>query len=110
MVSSRSMWPRANRLDRNRSKSKLAKMGGSPRVATANRLFLINTQRNKVMKPQQTKQLGCWALALFAGGLALSFDNALLAAEPTANPATTSTYGSGKNYKTTVERHSEGQL
>jgi len=50
------------------------------------------------------------ALALFAGGLALSFQNTLLSAEPAATPPTTGTYGSGQNYKTTVERHSEGQL
>ena len=48
------------------------------------------------------------ALALCAAGLALGPCN-LQAAEQAANP-TTGTYGSGKNYKTTIERQSEGEL
>ncbi len=49
------------------------------------------------------------ALALCAAGLALSGPCYLQAAEQAASP-TTGTYGSGKNYKTTVERHNEGEL
>ena len=48
------------------------------------------------------------ALALCAAGLALGPCN-LQGAEQAANP-TTGTYGSGKNYKTTIERQSEGEL
>lgn len=49
------------------------------------------------------------ALALCMAGLALSGPVTLRAAEH-ANSQTTGTYGSGKNYKTTVERQSEGGL
>ena len=49
------------------------------------------------------------ALALCAAGLALSDPSQLRATEQATNP-TTGTYGSGKNYKTTVERQSEGEL
>ncbi len=48
-------------------------------------------------------------LAICAAGLALSGASYLPAAEPATNP-TTGTYGSGKHYKTTVERQSEGEL
>lgn len=48
------------------------------------------------------------ALAVCVGSLALS-GLILTAAEQTANP-TTASYGSGKNYKTTVERKSAGEL
>ena len=49
------------------------------------------------------------ALALCAVGLALSGAISLQAAEQAGSP-TTGSYGSGKNYKTTVERQSEGEL
>ena len=49
------------------------------------------------------------ALALCAAGLALSGPTRLEAAEQYTNP-TTGSYGSGKNYKTIVERQSEGEL
>ena len=62
------------------------------------------------MKTQLTKNLvRSTALALCATGLALSGPCNLRAAEQTTNP-TTGTYGSGKNYKTTIERQSEGEL
>jgi hypothetical protein len=48
------------------------------------------------------------ALAVCVGSLALS-GHTLSAAEQAANP-TTASYGSGKNYKTTVERKSSGEL
>ena len=54
------------------------------------------------------KLLRSTALALCAAGLALGPCN-LQGVEQTANP-TTGTYGSGKNYTTTVERHNEGEL
>ena len=61
------------------------------------------------MKSQLTKNLvRSTTLALCAAGLALSGPT-LLRAEQATNP-TTGTYGSGKSYKTTVERKSEGQL
>ena len=49
------------------------------------------------------------ALALCVAGLALSGPISAQAAEPAGSP-TTGTYGSGNNYKTTVERQSEGEL
>ena len=62
------------------------------------------------MKPQLTKNLlRSTALALCAAGVALSGPSSLQAAEQATNP-TTGTYGSGKNYKTTLERQSEGEL
>ena len=62
------------------------------------------------MKKQLTNNLvRSTALALCAAGLALSGPCNLRAAEQATNP-TTGTYGSGKNYKTTVERQSEGEL
>ena len=48
-------------------------------------------------------------LALGAVGLALSGPSQLSAAEQAVNP-TTGTSGSGKSYKTTIERQSEGEL
>ena len=62
------------------------------------------------MKTQlTTKIVRSTTLALCAAGLALSGPSSLRAAEQVTNP-TTGTYGSGKNYKTTVERQSEGEL
>lgn len=62
------------------------------------------------MKTQLTNNhVRSTALALCAVGLALSGAKDLQAAEQGTSP-TTSTYGSGKNYKTTVERHQEGEL
>lgn len=62
------------------------------------------------MKTQLTNCLvRCTTLALCLGGLALSGPCNLRAAEQATTP-TTGTYGSGKNYKTTVERQSEGEL
>ncbi len=49
------------------------------------------------------------ALVLCAAGLALSGLCNLRAEEQPAKP-TTGTYGSGKNYKTTIQRQSEGEL
>jgi hypothetical protein len=62
------------------------------------------------MKTQLTKNIGrSTVLVLSAVGLALSGPISLQAAEQATN-STTGTYGSGKNYKTTVERQSEGEL
>lgn len=62
------------------------------------------------MKTRLTKNLvRSTALALCVAGLALSGPSYLRAAEQATNP-TTGTYGSGKNYKTTMERQSEGEL
>lgn len=62
------------------------------------------------MKTQLTKNIGrSTVLVLSAVGLALSGPISLQAAEQASSP-TTGTYGSGKNYKTTVERQSEGEL
>ena len=61
------------------------------------------------MKSQETNNMvRSMALALCLGGFVLSgpFSHA---AEP-VNPATSETYGSGHNYKTTVERKSAGAL
>jgi hypothetical protein len=61
------------------------------------------------MKPQLTiNKVRSTAVALCLGSLALSGQFSL-AAEQANNP-TSSTYGSGKNYKTTVERKSGGEL
>src|SRR4051812_12104906 len=62
------------------------------------------------MKSQLTQSLvRSTALVLCAAGLALSGPAHSEAAEQTTNP-TTGSYGSGKNYKTTIERQSEGEL
>ena len=62
------------------------------------------------MKKQLTNHLvRSTALALCMAGLTLSGSGYLQAAEPAASP-TTGTYGSGKNYQTTVERQSAGEL
>jgi YfdX protein len=62
------------------------------------------------MKTQLTKNIGrSTVLVLSAVGLALSGPNSLQAAEQGTSP-TTGTYGSGRNYKTTVERQGEGEL
>jgi YfdX protein len=62
------------------------------------------------MKTQVSKNLGrSTATVLCAIGVALSGPIALQAAEQATGP-TTGTYGSGKTYKTTVERQSEGEL
>jgi len=62
------------------------------------------------MKTQLIKNIGrSTVLVLSAVGLALS-GSILLQAEEQATSPTTGTYGSGKNYKTTVERQSEGEL
>jgi len=62
------------------------------------------------MKTQLTKNIGrSTVLVLSAVGLALSGPISLQAAEQATGP-TTGTFGSGKNYKTTVERQSEGEL
>ncbi len=62
------------------------------------------------MKLQPTKSIvRSAALALCMAGLALSGPATLQAGEQVNSP-TTGTYGSGKNYKTTVERQSEGGL
>jgi hypothetical protein len=60
------------------------------------------------MKPQLTiNTVRSTAMALCLGSLALS--GPILQAAEQANP-TSSSYGSGKNYKTTVERKSGGEL
>lgn len=60
------------------------------------------------MKTQLTNNMvRSMALALCLGSLALSGQS--MAAEQATSPTTT-TYGSGKNYKTTVERKSAGEL
>ena len=62
------------------------------------------------MKTQLTTNLvRSTALALCVAGLALSGPCHARAAEQASSP-TTGTYGSGKNYKTTIERQSEGEL
>ena len=62
------------------------------------------------MKTQLTNKVVRYtALAVCAAGLALSGLCHLQAEGQAAGP-TTGTYGSGKNYTTTVERHSEGEL
>ena len=62
------------------------------------------------MKTHVTKNaIRSAALALCAAGLALSGPGNLRGAEQATNP-TTGTYGSGKNYQTTVERQSAGEL
>ena len=62
------------------------------------------------MKLQLTKSIvRSTALVLCAAGLALSGPSSLQAAQQATDP-TTRTYGSGKNYKTTIERQSEGEL
>jgi len=62
------------------------------------------------MKTQLTKNVvRSAALALCVAGLALSGLCHSQAEGQAAGP-TTGTYGSGKNYQTTVERHSEGEL
>ena len=62
------------------------------------------------MKTQLTKNLvRSTALVVCAAGLALSGPCNVWAAEQATSP-TTGTYGSGKNYKTTIERQSEGEL
>jgi hypothetical protein len=62
------------------------------------------------MKTQSLRSIGrSTVLVLSALGLALSGPISLRAAEQATGP-TTGTYGSGKNYKTTVERQSAGEL
>jgi hypothetical protein len=62
------------------------------------------------MKTQLTKKIvRSTVLALCAAGLALYGPCYLEAAEQGASP-TIGTYGSGKNYKTTVERQNKGEL
>src|SRR4051812_15271708 len=62
------------------------------------------------MRTQLTKGIGrATVLVLSTVGLALSGPNSLQAAEQGTGP-TNGTYGSGKNYKTTVERQSDGEL
>ena len=62
------------------------------------------------MKTKLTKNLvRSTTLALCAAGLAFSGPTQIRAAEQAASQ-TTGTYGSGKNYKTTVESQSEGEL
>ena len=62
------------------------------------------------MNKQLTKDIIRYAaLVLCSVGLALSGASSSQAAEQASSP-TTGTYGSGKNYKTTVERQSEGEL
>ncbi len=62
------------------------------------------------MKTQLTQNIvRCTALVLFVAGLTLSDPYNMQASEQPAKPEALN-YGSGKNFKTTIQRQSEGEL